>query len=221
MPQELSLQMVTRDDVVRIKRWLEDEEVSESWFGRYAYGDPAHLGYHPNEMDEVSDEEWDAVFDNPEHRMLSIYSPGGRAHRRGSLGNRGITWRWTALHPDRAQGPLASRIWLGCRSAHPRNRVHPSTVFTASGWTYRSTTPQPAACSRTWASCTKAHCARAARTKARASTPSLWGCWRTSMCPSTKPPFRKSPASKNLDKLDRVERVFDALPILSIVCLLS
>ena len=75
MPQELSLQMVTRDDVVRIKRWLEDEEVSESWFGRYAYGDPAHLGYHPNEMDEVSDEEWDAVFDNPEHRMLSIYSP--------------------------------------------------------------------------------------------------------------------------------------------------
>ncbi len=75
MPQELSLQMVTRDDVVRIKRWLEDEEVSESWFGRYAYGDPAHLGYHPNEMDEVSDEKWDAVFDNPEHRMLSIYSP--------------------------------------------------------------------------------------------------------------------------------------------------
>ena len=75
MPQELSLQIVTRDDVVRIKRWLEDEEVSESWFGRYAYGDPAHLGYHPNEMDEVSDEEWDAVFDNPEHRMLSIYSP--------------------------------------------------------------------------------------------------------------------------------------------------
>ena len=124
MPQELSLQMVTRDDVTRIKRWLEDEEVSESWFGRYAYGDPAHLGYHPNEMDEVSDEEWDAVFDNPEHRMLSIYSPEaghiGEVHLaiEESLGDGQLSI------PDRAQGPLASRLWLGCRSAHPRNRVH-------------------------------------------------------------------------------------------------
>ena len=33
--------------------------------------------------------------------------------------------------------------------------------------------------------------------------------------------IQEIPASKNLDKLDRVERVFDALPILSIVCLLS
>ncbi len=75
MPQEINLQTVTRDDVTRIARWLEDEEVSESWFGRYAYGDPAHLGYHPNEMDDVSDEEWEEVFDNSEHRILSIYSP--------------------------------------------------------------------------------------------------------------------------------------------------
>ena len=67
--------MVTRDDVARIRRWLDDEEVCESWFGRYAYGDPAHLGYHPNEMDDVSDEEWAEVFDNPEHRILSIYCP--------------------------------------------------------------------------------------------------------------------------------------------------
>ena len=47
MPLEISLQMVTRDDVARIRRWLDDEEVCESWFGRYAYGDPAHLATIP------------------------------------------------------------------------------------------------------------------------------------------------------------------------------
>ena len=124
MPQELSLQMVTRDDVVRIKRWLEDEEVSESWFGRYAYGDPAHLGYHPNEMDEVSDEKWDAVFDNPEHRMLSIYSPEA-----GHIGEVHL-----AIEESLGDGQLSILIgrkdlWhhgygSGCRSARPRNRVH-------------------------------------------------------------------------------------------------
>ena len=43
----VALKDVTREDVGRIRRWLKDEEVSESWFGRYAYGDPAHLGVPP------------------------------------------------------------------------------------------------------------------------------------------------------------------------------
>lgn len=73
MPQpQIKLRQVTREDVSRIKRWLEDEEVSESWFGRYSYGDPAHLGYHPTEMENASDEEWNRVFSDPEHRILSI-----------------------------------------------------------------------------------------------------------------------------------------------------
>ena len=45
--QTVRLRAVTREDVARLRSWLEDEEVSESWFGRYSYGDPAHLGYHP------------------------------------------------------------------------------------------------------------------------------------------------------------------------------
>ena len=45
MPQQkVSLREVDRADVSLIRQWLEDEEVSESWFGRYSYGDPAHLG---------------------------------------------------------------------------------------------------------------------------------------------------------------------------------
>ena len=66
-----------REDVSRIRDWLARDEVSDSWFGRYAYGDPAHLGYHPEEMEAATDQEWDHVFNNPEHRILSIYSEGG------------------------------------------------------------------------------------------------------------------------------------------------
>ena len=70
----VALKDVTREDVGRIRRWLKDEEVSESWFGRYAYGDPAHLGYHPEELDDASEERWKSVFNDPEHRILSIYT---------------------------------------------------------------------------------------------------------------------------------------------------
>ena len=54
---EIKLLPVTREDVARIRGWLQDEDVAESWFGRYSYGDPAHLGYHPEEMDDVSNED--------------------------------------------------------------------------------------------------------------------------------------------------------------------
>jgi len=75
--QQVKLQPVTRGDVGRIKEWLEDAEVSESWFGRYSYGEPAHLGYHPEQMAHASDLEWTAVFDNPEHKFTSIYTLAG------------------------------------------------------------------------------------------------------------------------------------------------
>ena len=73
----MTLQPVTRDDVSRIREWLEDEEIAQSWFGRYSYGDPAHLGYHPDEMEKASDEQWERVFADPEHRILSIYTRAG------------------------------------------------------------------------------------------------------------------------------------------------
>ena len=72
--QNVMLRHVTREDVSRLRQWLEDEEVSESWFGRYSYGDPAHLGYHPAEMEHASEQVWGLVFDDPEHRILSIYT---------------------------------------------------------------------------------------------------------------------------------------------------
>ena len=79
MPQQkVALRPVIREDVGRIRLWLADEEVAESWFGRYSYGDPAHLGYHPEQMEDASDEDWERVFSDPEHRMLSVYTEQGQ-----------------------------------------------------------------------------------------------------------------------------------------------
>ena len=72
--QNIVLKPVVRDDVTRLRGWLTHEEVAESWFGRYSYGDPAHLGYHPDEMETASDHDWEHVFNDPEHRILSVYT---------------------------------------------------------------------------------------------------------------------------------------------------
>ncbi len=72
--QSIELKQVSREDVQRIQEWLQDPEVSDSWFGRYSYGDPAHLGYHPERVVDVSDVEWQRIFEDPEHRILSVYT---------------------------------------------------------------------------------------------------------------------------------------------------
>ena len=75
--QSIALRYVTRDDVARLKSWLEDDEVAESWFGRYSYGNPAHLGYNPTEIADVEEAEWVAIFEDPTHHILSIYTEDG------------------------------------------------------------------------------------------------------------------------------------------------
>ena len=76
--QKVVLTPVSRPDVTRIREWLEDEEVAQLWFGRYSYGEPAHLGYHPGEMEAASEAEFQRVFDDPEHRSLSVYTSDGQ-----------------------------------------------------------------------------------------------------------------------------------------------
>ena len=75
--QTVRLEPVTGEDVARIREWLGDDEVSERWFGRYSYGDPAHLGYNPEKISDVSQDEWDRTFSNPEHRILSVRTQEG------------------------------------------------------------------------------------------------------------------------------------------------
>lgn len=76
-PKRVGLRPVSREDVERVRVWLADEKISSSWFGRYAYGDPAHLGYHPETIDQVSKKVWGEVFGNSEHRILSVYTSDG------------------------------------------------------------------------------------------------------------------------------------------------
>ena len=77
----VNLKQVTREDVVRLIKWLEDEEVNESWFGRYNYGDVAHLGYEPQKMLSASKSEWEEVFNDPHHEphrdIFSVYTSEG------------------------------------------------------------------------------------------------------------------------------------------------
>ena len=75
--QTVRLEPVTREDIDRIREWLSDDEVAESWFGRYSYGDPAHLGYNPYSVGSADEAEWDRTFGNPEHRILSVATRSG------------------------------------------------------------------------------------------------------------------------------------------------
>ena len=74
MLPEVTLKDVTRDDVDRIAWWLEDRELSSSWFGHYSCGDPVHRGYDPQHMLEAPDWEWARVFGDPSRLIFSIYS---------------------------------------------------------------------------------------------------------------------------------------------------
>ena len=55
--QQIYLKHVTREDVRRVQLWLTDDRVVESWFGRYSYGNPAHLGYHPEQIEGITEDE--------------------------------------------------------------------------------------------------------------------------------------------------------------------
>ena len=80
----IDLRTISRDDVKRIVEWIKDDEVAELWFGRYSYGDAAHLGYDPQKILNSSKEEWYRTFndENPEpHRaFFSIYKSENNEH---------------------------------------------------------------------------------------------------------------------------------------------
>ena len=81
---KIELNRITREDVKRVVEWIKDDEVAELWFGRYSYGDAAHLGYDPQKILTSSKEEWDRTFndENPEpHRaFFSIYKSENNEH---------------------------------------------------------------------------------------------------------------------------------------------
>ena len=89
MIPSIKLCQVSREDVARIAEWLEDSEISEMWFGRYTYGEPAHLGYEPRKMLNATEEEWNEVFDDPHHEphrdIFSFYNASDEHVGEGQL----------------------------------------------------------------------------------------------------------------------------------------
>ena len=89
MPSLVELRPVTRDDVKRLGDWLDDLEVSDAWFGRYTYGDAAHLGYEPKDMIDATEDQWNEVFHDPHHEphrdIFSIYTLSGDHIGEGQL----------------------------------------------------------------------------------------------------------------------------------------
>ena len=74
MLPEVTLKSVSRDDVDRIAWWLQDDDLSSRWFGRYGVDDPVHPGYDPHHMLEASDWEWRRTFADSRRAIFSIYS---------------------------------------------------------------------------------------------------------------------------------------------------
>lgn len=67
----VNLRPVSREDIPHISIWLNDNEICEAWFGRYSYGNPAHLGYDPETVTNSNDS-WERAFSNPDHQIWSV-----------------------------------------------------------------------------------------------------------------------------------------------------
>ena len=70
---QIELRVVSKEDVLKIHEWLQDDEVAETWFGRYSYGDSAHLAYNPGKAAYFSEAKWKEVFEDSDHKIFSIY----------------------------------------------------------------------------------------------------------------------------------------------------
>lgn len=74
MTLPVNLQEVSAEDVARVARWLEDDEVCSRWLGRAKNGEPMHLDYLPREMLKAPVAKWKRVFHDPHRRILSVYT---------------------------------------------------------------------------------------------------------------------------------------------------
>ena len=74
---QVSLSVPTREDVQRLLDWLDDEEVSESWYGMGEDGQPLHAGYIPSRVLEVDGSEWDRVFKDDNRKVFAVNSTDG------------------------------------------------------------------------------------------------------------------------------------------------
>ena len=78
MLPEVQLSPVSPEDVKRIAEWLQDKEVSASWYGTGEHGDPLHIGYSPKRVLEADQREWEETFNNEARKIYSIHTGDGQ-----------------------------------------------------------------------------------------------------------------------------------------------
>lgn len=82
---DVSLSPVTREDVQRMKEWLDDPEVNSSWYGLDDDGSPMHLGYSPHAILNSSQDDWEGTFASEDRKFFSVYSTDGEHIGEGQL----------------------------------------------------------------------------------------------------------------------------------------
>ena len=78
MLPEVRLTPVTTDDVRRLEGWLQDPEVTASWYGTDDQGEPMHIGYSPKNVLQADAGAWDEVFNDDTRRTFSVLTGDGQ-----------------------------------------------------------------------------------------------------------------------------------------------
>ncbi len=82
---DVSLSPVTREDVQRMRQWLDDPEVNSLWYGLGDDGSPMHLGYSPHTILDSSQDDWEGTFASEDRKFFSVYSTDGDHIGEGQL----------------------------------------------------------------------------------------------------------------------------------------
>ena len=82
---DVSLQPVSRDDIQRMKEWLDDPEVNSLWYGLGDDGRPVHWGYSPHSILESPSDDLNQAFNSEDRKIFSVYSSEGEHIGEGQL----------------------------------------------------------------------------------------------------------------------------------------
>ncbi len=82
---QITLSSLTREDVNRLADWLSDNDVNSLWYGLGEDGQPLHIGYSPQQILEVSPEEWAEFLDDEDRKIYPVYTSEGEHIGEGQL----------------------------------------------------------------------------------------------------------------------------------------
>lgn len=82
---DVSLEAVTREDVQRMRDWLDDPEVNSLWYGLDDDGLPLHIGYSPHTVLKSSGDDMEQAVSSEDRKIFSVYTAEGDHIGEGQL----------------------------------------------------------------------------------------------------------------------------------------